>query len=92
MNTSGEFLLDRGIWGWLYKLLKLLYVLKIFRCITYEYIHILIVELRSNIQECSFSIIKDILELLFASLFPSTLSCIKKHIKHSSLALVMNPE
>ena len=21
MNTSGEFLLDRGIWGWLYKLL-----------------------------------------------------------------------
>jgi hypothetical protein len=45
-----------------------------------------------NIQECSFSIIKDILELLFTSLFPSTLSCIKKHIKHSSLTLVVNPE
>nr|DAJ76205.1 MAG TPA: hypothetical protein [Crassvirales sp.] len=29
--------------------MKFLYILKIFRCITYEYIHILIVELRSNV-------------------------------------------
>nr|DAQ78698.1 MAG TPA: hypothetical protein [Caudoviricetes sp.] len=29
--------------------MKLLYILHIFRCITYKYIHILIVEFRRNI-------------------------------------------